>query len=415
LETAAYALDQVQPLPLNFAEVVRNLFYPDTAKATAPAPSLCRIYFGKVISEVGREGQPHRFFNSSNFPLDVGRYQKVVDADEAGFYPDVEDIAYGMGEMLGRLHRRARYDGRDIEFFLGGRGFNFSNKATGFGKLRRGPKTFVFACIDMTLLHIHNLPAEILLHIFHLCCTNYVLNTHPARKQPDNSLVLLLVQVCSRWRQLLLHAPMFWDSVRTSSDPSQLSLASRWLSRAWSRPHSLSFGRYGPAAPIQSLIARFPFSRIALHIRSDAERLEFSEIPIESFLPLKVLELGNSKTDSSQLSLGHHSFSNLSTLYVCQYFDSLSALVTSKTIEKLWIDLPAPISICLEILRSATNLRELLKLVVDDDERVASIQDVVAPNLTDARLDFTSGYGAGSFISALTAPNLKNLRMPEVA
>ncbi|KAF8341941.1 hypothetical protein F5887DRAFT_887591 [Amanita rubescens] len=104
-------MDQVQPLP------VRNLFYPDTAKATAPAPSLCRIYFGKVISEVGREEKAHRFFNSStDFPLDVGRYQKVVDADKAGFYPDVEDIAYGMEEMLGRLHGRAGYDGRDIEF-----------------------------------------------------------------------------------------------------------------------------------------------------------------------------------------------------------------------------------------------------------------------------------------------------------
>ena len=124
LETATYAMDQVQPLPLKFAGVVRNLFYPDTAKATAPAPSLCRIYFGKVIAEVGREGKPHRFFNSSNFPLDVGRYQKVVNADKAGFYPDVEDIAYGMGEMLGRLHGHAGYDGRDIEFVLGGRGFS---------------------------------------------------------------------------------------------------------------------------------------------------------------------------------------------------------------------------------------------------------------------------------------------------
>jgi hypothetical protein len=123
LETAAYAMDQVQPLPLKFTGIVRNLFYPGTAKATAPAPSVCRIYFGKVISEVGREGQAHRFFNSPNFPLDVGRYQKVVDADETGYYPSVEDIAYSMGEMLGRLHGRG-YDGRDIEFVLGGRGFS---------------------------------------------------------------------------------------------------------------------------------------------------------------------------------------------------------------------------------------------------------------------------------------------------
>ena len=124
LETAVYAMDQVQPLPLTFARVVRNLFYPDVAKTTAPAPSLCRIYFGKVISEVEREGRPHRFFNSSNFPLDVGRYQKVVNADETGSYPDVEDIAYGMGEMLGRLHGCTGYEGRDIEFVLGGRGFS---------------------------------------------------------------------------------------------------------------------------------------------------------------------------------------------------------------------------------------------------------------------------------------------------
>jgi len=154
--------------------------------------------------------------------------------------------------------------------------------------------------------------------------------------------------------------------------------------------------RYGPAAPIQSLIARFPFSDIDLVIRHDAEKLDFSEIPIESLLPLRILKLGNSKSDSSLLSLGHHSFPNLSALYMCQYFDSLSALVTSKTIEKLWIDGPVPISICLEILRSATNLREILKLVVVDAETVASIQDVVVPNLTDVkRLCFNYGYYAG--------------------
>jgi len=205
---------------------------------------------------------------------------------------------------------------------------------------------------------------------------------------------------------------MFWDSVKTSGDPSQLSLASLWLPRAGLRPRSLWITRYGPAAPIQSLIAQFPFSWIKLGIRDDAEKLDFSEIPIESLLPLKILRLGNSESDSSQLSLGHHSFPNLSTLYMCRYFDSLSALVTSKTIENLWIDAPVPISICLKILRSATNLREIMHLVVDDTETVASIQDVVAPNLTDVkRLYFEYGYSAGPLISALTAPNLKFLRV----
>ncbi|KAF8345527.1 hypothetical protein F5887DRAFT_1158755, partial [Amanita rubescens] len=261
----------------------------------------------------------------------------------------------------------------------------------------------------MTVPHIHKLPAEILQHIFHCCCSSGVLDTRPDPQVQHNT-VLLLVQVCSRWRQFLLHAPMFWDEVITSGNPSQLSLASLWLSRAGSLPRSLNITVRGSATPIQSLIARFPFSSISLIIRGDAEKLEFSEIPIESLFPLKILLLENRKSNSPQLSLGDHSFPNLSVVEIHRYFDPFSALVTSKTIEALRIDMPVPISVCSEILRSATNLQKL-DLVVDDAERATSIQDVVAPNLTDIILYFQDGYGSGSLISALTAPNLKELRM----
>ena len=36
----------------------------------------------------------------------------------------MDEIAEGMGEMLGHLHWRGGYDGRDIEFIMGGRGFS---------------------------------------------------------------------------------------------------------------------------------------------------------------------------------------------------------------------------------------------------------------------------------------------------
>ncbi len=267
---------------------------------------------------------------------------------------------------------------------------------------------FVLVCIEAHLMtHIHKLPAEILQHIFHKCCTDW---PFPLRTDNKNSPILLLVQVCSRWRQLLLHAPMFWDNVTTSSDPSHLSLASLWLSRAGSLPRSLYITRCG-ATSFQSLIARFPFSRIDLTIRDDAEKLDLSEIPIESLLPLKRLSLRDSNSDSPQLSLGHHSFPNLSALRIWHYFDSFSALVTSKTIEELHIIATSiPISLCLEILRSATKLREL-NLTVDDTETVGPIQDVVAPNLTDVELFFECypRYNAEPLVSALTAPNLKKL------
>ena len=80
-----------------------------------------------MIRELSPGGRPNRFFNSANFPLDVSRYHKLLEvAVEEGhcLYPSVEDIAYGMGETLGHLHWRAGYDGRDIEFIMGGESFS---------------------------------------------------------------------------------------------------------------------------------------------------------------------------------------------------------------------------------------------------------------------------------------------------
>jgi hypothetical protein len=121
LDTAAYAMDYIPPLSLVVADTVRKLFYLPNSSA-ARLPSLCRVYFGKVISEVGKDGRPNRFFNSANFPLDVDRYRVIKESDhedECG-YPDVQDILFGMGEMLARLHWRAGYDARDVEFVMGG-------------------------------------------------------------------------------------------------------------------------------------------------------------------------------------------------------------------------------------------------------------------------------------------------------
>lgn len=115
LPAAVYAMDFVVPLPPTIAQAMRQFYPPNSEKA--PAPSLCRLYFGKDI-----EGPPGRFFNSANFPLDIARYQRIAALSKG--FPIVEDIAYGMGQMLGRLHWRAGYDARDIEFVLGGEGFS---------------------------------------------------------------------------------------------------------------------------------------------------------------------------------------------------------------------------------------------------------------------------------------------------
>jgi len=120
LESAAYAMDQVLPLPLSTALIIRKLFYPP-GQDMATVPSLCRLYFGKVIQMVGR---PSWFFNSSNFPLDVSRYSRMLETAHVDDYPTVDDIAWGMGEMLCRLHWCSGYDGRDVEFIMGGASFS---------------------------------------------------------------------------------------------------------------------------------------------------------------------------------------------------------------------------------------------------------------------------------------------------
>src|ERR1700761_3471728 len=119
ISIAAYAMDLVIPLPLSTATVIRNLFYP-VGQENAPLPTLCRLYFGKTIDT----GRPSRFFNSANFPLDVSRYTLMSDQGNANNYPRVDEIVHGMGEMLGRLHWRGGYDGRDIEFVMGGASFS---------------------------------------------------------------------------------------------------------------------------------------------------------------------------------------------------------------------------------------------------------------------------------------------------
>ncbi|KAF8325491.1 hypothetical protein F5887DRAFT_1019271 [Amanita rubescens] len=124
LDNAAYAMDQVLPLPISTALIIRKLFYPP-GQEMAPPPSLCRLYFGKVIeTKALTSGRPSRFFNSANFPLDVSRYSQMTEVAHVDDYPNVDEIAHGMGEMLGLLHWRAGYDGRDIEFIMGGASFS---------------------------------------------------------------------------------------------------------------------------------------------------------------------------------------------------------------------------------------------------------------------------------------------------
>ncbi len=106
-----YAMDRVHALPPGASAELIALYFPPTIKT---GPMLCRLYFGKSFTV-------SKFFNTENFPLDEDRYGLLYSAFP-GCLPSVHEVAWGMGEMLARLHYRASVDARDVEFVLGGDG-----------------------------------------------------------------------------------------------------------------------------------------------------------------------------------------------------------------------------------------------------------------------------------------------------
>ncbi|KAK0482332.1 hypothetical protein IW261DRAFT_1467262 [Armillaria novae-zelandiae] len=130
----AYAMDRVQALPTQVATRIREQFYP--ANAPDRGPSLFRLYFGKDYTNARQS----RFINTSVFFLDVARYNQVASYPEgiADWLPDAQVVAEAMGNMLGRIHSRGGYDGRDIEFVLGGNGYSgFEFYVIDFNQIRK--------------------------------------------------------------------------------------------------------------------------------------------------------------------------------------------------------------------------------------------------------------------------------------
>ncbi|KZT19826.1 hypothetical protein NEOLEDRAFT_1077142 [Neolentinus lepideus HHB14362 ss-1] len=79
---------------------------------TPVGPALCRLYFGKRYAA--------RFASAANFPVDAQRYERLRAS--FAWLPSQEEVAAGMGEMVGRLHWAAGVDARGVEFVMGGDG-----------------------------------------------------------------------------------------------------------------------------------------------------------------------------------------------------------------------------------------------------------------------------------------------------
>ncbi|KAK7692602.1 hypothetical protein QCA50_004234 [Cerrena zonata] len=134
---ATFAMDRIQALPSPAADVLRKAFFPPASNSAGP--TLCRLYLGKTYPTT-----PGRFFSSVNFPLDAARYTHLRESVPKIELPELTEVAWGMGESLGRLHFLGGYDARDVEFVLGGDGFSgLSFYLIDFNQMRRWDLTVV--------------------------------------------------------------------------------------------------------------------------------------------------------------------------------------------------------------------------------------------------------------------------------
>ncbi|TCD63580.1 hypothetical protein EIP91_005219 [Steccherinum ochraceum] len=114
-DRATYAMDRVHALPYGASKSIVRAYFPRSLQDATIA--LCRLYFGKVYPKTPLP----KFVSTNNFPLDEQRYTKLFE-DFSHLLQPADEVARGMGEILAKLHYKARVDGRDIEFVLGGTG-----------------------------------------------------------------------------------------------------------------------------------------------------------------------------------------------------------------------------------------------------------------------------------------------------
>lgn len=113
-------MNRVFALPDQASKSICARYIPKALVAD-PGLRLCRLYFGKIYTD-----ETPRLVNTSNFPLDVERFNVLRHDNEDLGLPSAEEVALEMGDMLASIHWRAGLDARNVEFIMGGDGITSS-------------------------------------------------------------------------------------------------------------------------------------------------------------------------------------------------------------------------------------------------------------------------------------------------
>ncbi|KIL61140.1 hypothetical protein M378DRAFT_867065 [Amanita muscaria Koide BX008] len=275
---------------------------------------------------------------------------------------------------------------------------------------RRQLKDQIRQC-KVALAPYKKIPKEIWLIIFELYCQFGQLSTRVTRRQSP----VVITQVCSAWRQIVLSMPKVWSDVHLGDE---VNLARMWLERAGNIPRALETSEepshyYHRPQTIQNFICSFPFRKLHLS-EYDARRIYFTQIPVESLLLLEDLALLKPTTHWAVTPFSPHRFPNLVSLQVdtemMPDFHVSRPFATWKKLRVLRLECGLAKAKCLEILRDASSLEDCslrIRSYYHDEDSTIESADVA--NLKIFRLSFPLTFGLRSFLDRLTFPNLHTL------
>ncbi|KAM6501604.1 hypothetical protein JOM56_001581 [Amanita muscaria] len=288
------------------------------------------------------------------------------------------------------------------------------------GVARRQVKDQIRQC-KVVLAPYKKIPNEIWLYTFELYCQpSSRLSTCVTRQPP-----VVLTQVCSAWRQIVLSMPKLWSDVYLGKN---VNLARMWLGRAGNIPRALEtskepshcFDSDRPQA-IQSFICSFPFKKLHL-TECDAVRIDFTGIPVKSLLLLEDLALLKPTRNSGYIGVPFfsHRFPNLVSLQIdtkiMPRFIRVNPFTRWKELRVLRLKCELPKAKSLNILRDASSVEDC-SLRLKDVElhhgqgsgHSTTENASVVSNLKILGLTFSSTPALWSFLNRLTFQNLHTL------
>ncbi|KAF8631991.1 hypothetical protein AX17_004936 [Amanita inopinata Kibby_2008] len=281
---------------------------------------------------------------------------------------------------------------------------------------------------DAALAPHKKLPEEILREIFCLCAAERV--TFPLSWKGKNGPGQLVIsQVCTPWRRIVLNIPELWSSIEVKKNMHNLSSIDVWLSRAKHVSLTIPFedDQHQRFRSLSEHLSSKPYRIKELTLSAYADILpEIAQLPKQALSDVKKLSIIlRRRSDTEVVTVPLFSdparFPQLEHLYIAASayirFDAQNfSLVWSRLRYLKMVQIPFPLSACFAALRESILLEQCSIYVGDDSVYdPAPVHEITVPRLQILELKFQNGKDFETLMRPLLLPSLRELSIGESA